>query len=148
MFGFNSHLILTIINTSDVLVLHPIAALSIYVLSIYLKLLVFVSLAMLLSACLKSDLLSLIIVMLVYLVSLVLPLLFDANSWLRFNPFTNLNIYAFFGVNSTASDSMLAKLFNGVVYNGINFYTSLIFIFGMILIFNIISAIAFKRKEL
>lgn len=148
VFGFNSSNILMIVNGLFVFNAHPIIAISIFVLSSLFIAALYSALTMVLSVALKSDLLSMIISVMIYVVNLILPLFFGTNSWLKFNPFTNINLFAYFGTTRLTSDSVLAKLFNSVVYQGMNLWISLIYIVGIITILLLIGRHLFKRREL
>jgi len=148
MFGFESANILMIINSSFVIVAHPMAVLAIYVLSLLLLLALYSAFTIMLSACFKSDLLTMIIGVMVYVVNLVLPLFFGAGSWLRFYPGTNINLFAYFGSTRLTSDSILGELFNNVVYHGMNMWITLVYIIGITALLLLIGKTIFKKREL
>lgn len=148
VFGVESNNILTIINSTTVSVMHPAVSLLIYVGSIYLQLLVYISIAMMLTSFMKSDLLTFIITILVYILNMMLPLFFGTSSWLRFNPLVSINLYAFAGGGTIISDTILGKLFTPLVYTGGSLILSIIYIISMIIIFNAISIYGFKKREL
>ena len=148
LFGFNSANILMIINGSSVLVAHPIAVLGLFVLSQLLIIAVYSAFTMLLSSIMKSDLLAMAISVVIYLVNFILPLFFGAGSWLRFYPLANINLFAYFGGNRLASDSVLSKLFNNIVYHGMNIWISLIYVVGISLILLLLGKLIFRKREL
>ena len=69
-FGLSSTNLLTIINATNIVVMHPSLAIIIYVASIYLQILVYISIAMLISLIFKSDLFAVISTMLIYTINL------------------------------------------------------------------------------
>lgn len=148
MFGLSSLNILSVVNATKVVVMHPMVSLVIFVASMYIKLLVYISIAMLLTSFLKSDLLALIITLLVYVVNLMLPLFFGASSWLRFNPLCNIDLYAFIGAGTMPAKSIMGELFTSVIYSGITIWLSSIFIIALIVVLNFIAVYAFKKREL
>ena len=148
VFGINSYNILSIINSSTVLVIHPMLSIVIYLASIYLQLLVYVSIAMMLTSFIKSDLFTFVITILIYIANMMLPIFFGTTSWLKFNPFTSLNLYAFAGGGTIVSDTMLGKMFTPAVYMGGSIGLSLVFILSFIVIFNTIAVFRFKKREL
>lgn len=148
MFGLSSLDILSVVNATKVVVMHPMVSLVIFVASMYIKLLVYISIAMLLTSFLKSDLLALIITLLVYVVNLMLPLFFGASSWLRFNPLCNIDLYAFIGAGTMPAKSIMGELFTSVIYSGITIWLSSIFIIALIVVLNFIAVYAFKKREL
>lgn len=148
VFGVTSNNILTIIDSTTVIVMNPAVSLLIFVGSIYLQLLVYISIAMMLTSFIKSDLLTFIITILVYILHMMLPLFFGPSSWLKFNPLVSINLYAFAGGGTIISDTILGKLFTPLVYTGGSLILSAIYIVCMIIIFNAISIYGFKKREL
>ena len=148
VFGIDSNNILTIINSTTVSVIHPALSLLIYVGSIYLQLLVYVSIAMMLTSFLKSDLMAFVLTIIIYLINMMLPLFFGTTSWLKFNPLTSINLYAFAGSGTVMSETVLGKLFTPLVYSGGTLLLSIIYIASMVIIFNTIAIYAFKKRDL
>jgi len=147
IFGMNTLNTLTIINATQVIVLHPSLAIVIFVASIFLQLMIYVSIAMMLSSFLKSDLLALILSAGLYVINLLLPLFFDSNSWLRFNPFACTSLYAYVGAGTIQADTILGKIFSAVVYHGSNIWVGLILITLIVGITNMIGIFATKKRE-
>ena len=116
-----------VVNGGTVIVAHPAVVIGIFMLSNFLMLALYSALTMLFSAMFKSDLLAMIVSVAFYAVNLILPLFFGQASWLRFYPFANINLFAYFGSTRIASDSVLSQLFNSVVYNGMNIWISLVY---------------------
>lgn len=148
MFGMQSLKILSVVNASKVIIIHPMVSLLAFVGATYIKLLIYISIAMLLTSFLKSDLLALIITLLVYVVNLMLPLFFGTNSWLRFNPLCNVDLYAFLGGGTVTAKTVLGQIFTSVIYSGINVWLSIVFVIAIIFVLNFISVFAFKKREL
>jgi len=148
LFGFNCANILTIVNGSFAVVTHPAIILGLFVLNQLLLVSVYSAITMMLSSFVKSDLLAMIISVVVYSVNLVLPLFFGAGSWLKFYPFTNINLFAYLGGTQLTSDSILGKLFNSVVYHGMNIWISLIYVVGISAIVLLIGKTIFKKRQL
>lgn len=148
VFGIESNNILTIIDSTKVSVMHPMLALAIYLGSIYLQMLVYISIAMMLTSFIKSDLMTFILTILFYILNMMLPLFFGTSSWLKFNPFVSLNLYAFAGGGTIISDTILGKLFTPSVYTGGSIILSIVYVVSLIIIFNAISVYAFKKREL
>lgn len=148
MFGMQSLPILSIVNASKVIILHPMVSLLAFVGAMYIKLLVYISIAMLFTSFLKSDLLALILTLLIYVVNMMLPLFFGASSWLRFNPLCNIDLYAFLGSGTMTAKTVLGQLFTSVIYSGMTIWLSIIFVVAIIVVLNLISVFAFKKREL
>ncbi len=148
LFGFNSANILMIVNGNIIFNAHPIIAIILFIFSLLFIIALYSALTMMLSSLLKSDLLVMLIGIVIYAVNLILPLFFGINSWLRFNPLSNINLFAYFGTTRLTSDSVLAKLFNNIVYHGMNIWISLIYVFGITTILLLIGRHLFKKREL
>lgn len=148
LYGFNSANILMIINSTWVFNIHPLAVIAIFVLSLWLTTALYSALAIMLSAIFKSDLLAMIVSVVIYVVNLILPLFFGITSWLKFYPLANINLFAYFGSTSETTDSILSKLFNNVVYQGMNIWISLIYVLGITTILLLIGRHIFKKREL
>lgn len=148
LFGFESANILMIINSSRIFTAHPAVVILIFMFSQLLMVAIYSAITMLLSSFIKSELLTLIIGMLLYLVNFVLPLFFGVASWLRFYPFANINLFAYFNSTNLTNNSIMSQLFNTVVYNGMNMWISLIYIIMIPIITLIIGKLAFKKREL
>ena len=131
-----------------VYVIHPMIALAIFVFSQLLLVAVYCAIAMMLSALIKSDLLTMIIGIIVYAAHLVLPLFFGASSWLKYNPLSNINLYAYFGTTGQADSSILSKLFNPVVYHGMSLWISIAYVVGITILVIELGKLIFKHKEL
>jgi len=147
-YGLSSHNLLTIINASKVIVMHPSLALIIFVASMYLQILVYTSIAMLISLVCKSDLFALITTFIIYIVNLLLPLFFGTNSWLKYYPLTSLNLYAYVGAGSKTADTLLGMMFSSKIYAHSSIWISIIFITLIIGISHAIAIHLFKKKEL
>lgn len=148
MFGMESMKILSVVNATKILTIHPMLSLAIFVGSLYIKILVYTSIAMLFTSFLKSDLLALILTLLIYVVHLMLPMFFGANSWLRFNPLCSIDLFAFLGSGTTTAKTILGQMFTSTIYSGVNIWLSIVFIVALIVVLNLISIFAFKKREL
>lgn len=148
IFGFKSANILMIINGSKVLIAHPALVLGIFMLNLLLTVALYSGIAMMLSCLIKSELLTLIIGIIFYAINIILPLFLGASSWLKFYPFTNINLFAYFNSTSLTNNSILAKLFNSVVYQGMNIWISLIYLIAITTIVLIVGKLVFRRREL
>ena len=148
MYGFDSLNILMVINGNSVLVAHPLLMIALFTLSNLLLIILYTAIAMLFSTIIKSELLAMLISILIYAGNLVLPLFFGATSWLRFYPLANINLYAYFGSGHPASESILAKLFNNVIYQGMNIWITIAYIVGITTLLLTIGKIVFKKRQL
>lgn len=147
-YGVNSANILMIINGSSVIVAHPIVVLLIFILSLMIMVLLYSAITIMLSSCIKSELLTMILSLVFYCINMILPLFFGANSWLKFYPFANINLFAYFGANRMTTDSVLSRLFNNVVYSGMNIWISLVYVIGITALVLLIGKTVFKKRDL
>ncbi len=150
IYGIGSLNILTIFNSANAIVIHPFVMVLLYVASMLFELLIYVSIAMLLSTLLKSDLLSVTLVLLLYLVNTLLPMFVGGiNSALTYYPFSHISLYALFGSSIYAPANNFFNLLLGAkVYVGTNIIVTSCVILAIILIVNIASSQIFKKKEL
>ena len=150
VYGFSSLKILTIFNGKFAITLHPIAMLSIYVLSMLLELIIYTAIAMLLSCLIKSDLLSVTIVLVLYLINILLPVFVNgANTWLSFYPFSHINIYSLFGSSVYAiKDNFFNTLLGAKVYASTSLPLTLVILILIPIITSAISLYKFRDKEL
>ena len=142
--------ILTIFNGSTAITMHPIVMLMIYLASLFFELVVYASIAMLLSCLFKSDLFAVTIMLVLYLLNTLLPVFAGGiNSWLTYYPFSHISIYSLFGSSNYAlSDNFLNILLGAKVYAGTNIGLTVYVILLFIIIANVIGSIIFKKKEL
>ena len=148
IYGFDTLKILMVINGNSVFVAHPLLMIALFTLSNFLTIVLYTAVAMLFSSILRSELLAMLISIIIYAGNLVLPLFFGATSWLRFYPLANINLFAYFGSTQQVADSVLSKLFNSVVYQGMNIWITLVYIVGITALLLAIAKIIFKKRQL
>ena len=148
VYGFDSANTLMVVNGSFVMVAHPIVVVALFVISLLAMIALYSAITMMLSTLFKSDIFAMVISVVLYAVNMILPLFFGMGSWLRFYPFTNINLFAYFGTNKLTSDSVLSKLFNTIVYQGMNIWITLIYVVGITTLMLLIGKLIFKKREL
>ena len=150
VYGFESLTILTIFNGTTAITMHPIVMILIYLISMFLELTVYASIAMLLSCLFKSDLFAVTIMLVLYLINTLLPVFAGGiNSWLAFYPFSHITLYSLFGSSNYAiADNFLNMLLGAKVYAGTNIGLTICVIILFIGITNLIGSLLFKKKEL
>ena len=150
VYGFTSLKILTIFNGNVAITIHPILMIIIYVVSMLLELTVYTSIALLLSCILKSDLLSVTIMLAIYLINSLLPVCVQGvNSWLTFYPFSHINLYSLFGSSLYAvSGNFLNTLLGAKIYITTNIILTLIIIPLIIIVASFVANKIFNTKEL
>ncbi len=150
VYGFGSLNILTIFNSTTVVTFHPIVMIVIYMISLLLELIVYTTIAMLLSCLFKSDLLAITLILLLYLVNSILPVFATGvNSWLTYYPFSHISLYALFGSSIYAVNNNFVNLLLGAkIYTSSSIILTASIILAITLILNIITIFRFKKKEL
>lgn len=150
IYGLKSQMILTVFAGKYAITLHPIVMILIYLISLIFELLVYLSIALLLSTFIKSDILAVTILMVVYLINVLLPI-FSSSSigWLAYYPFSHISLYSLFGSSLVAnSQNAFNMLMGAKVYPTTNLALTLLTIAVIIVVCNIVSAKIFKRKEI
>jgi len=142
--------ILTIFNGKVPIVISPLTMIWIYVVSLILETLIYVSITLLLSCLIKSDLLSVTIMITLLLVNTLLPVFINAtNSWLTFYPFSHINLYSLFGSSLYSQQNDFFNILLGAkVYINTNIILTAIVTLILIIIPIIVSIKLFKSKEL
>ena len=142
--------ILTIFNGSVAFTLHPIVMIALYVLSMLLELIVYTSIALLLSCFLKSDLFSVTIILVLYLLNTLLPVFINGfNTGLAFYPFSHISLYSLFGSSIYATTGNFFNVLLGAkVYATTNVVLTIIMIILLISTSCIVASKVFKNKEL
>lgn len=150
VYGFSSHNILTIFNGTTPIVLHPLSMIGIYLISMLAELIIYSLLAMLFSVLFKSDLMSMTILLVLYLLNTLLPMFIQgANTWLAFYPFSHISLYALYGSSLYApANDFFNLVFGAKVYAGTSLTLTVSVITLMILITSFIALRIFKKKEL
>lgn len=150
IYGFNSATILTVFAGKYAITLHPIAMIVIYLLSLILELLVYLSIALMLSTLIKSDILAVTIIMVIYLINILLPMFsYSSIGWLAYYPFSHISLYSLFGSALFANSSNTFNLLLGAkVYSTTGLFVTIITIALIIALCNIVSSYVFKRKEI
>ena len=150
VYGFGSLNILTIFNGSIAVQMHPIIMILIYLISLILELAVYTSIALMLSSIIKSDLLSVTLMLLLYLLNTLLPVFVTGiNSWLTFYPFAHINLYSLFGSSIYAiQGDFLNSLLGAKVYITTNVILTSVVTLLLILIPCFVANKLFNNKEL
>ncbi len=148
--GFGAKPILTIFNGTTTMVIHPLGMLGLYLLSFIVQIVIYASIALMLSTLLKSDLLAITIMLLIYILNLLLPVFSGGmKSWLMFYPFSHISLFALFGSSLyTNTSDLLSRLLAENVYAGTSIITVGIVSLVLIIVPLVIAKLAFKNKEL
>jgi len=150
VYGFASAKILTIFNGASAITMHPIVMIVIYVISMLLELTVYMSIALMLSCLIKSDLLSVTLMLAFYLINSLLPVFVQGvNSWLTFYPMSHISLYSLFGSSLYAiSGNFLNALLGAKVYATTSIVLTAVIVPILIAISLFVANRIFKNKEL
>ena len=122
----------------------------IYLVSMMFELIIYSLIAMVLSILFKSDLMSMTILIVLYLLNAIVPIFIQGtNSWLAYYPFSHISLYSLFGSSVYAtSNNFFNLVFGAKVYAGTHFALTISIILLFIAVLNFIAVKLFKRKEL
>lgn len=150
VYGFDANPILTIFNGSFAFSTHPLGMIAIYLISMMLELIVYSMIAMLMSTLFKSDLISMTILIVLYLLNILIPVFVQgANTWLAFYPFSHISLYSLFGSSVySVPTNFFNLLFGSKVYAGTHIALTVSMILLITVIISLISIKVFKKKEL
>ncbi len=140
MYGLPMTSCLVVFNSSSVISIHPILLLLLYLLSLFVNLLFYISLAMLICLLFKSNTLSVFLTTIIYAAQIVLSGLVG-SAWLKYTPFGHFDLFKYFGNSHLGMFSMN-------ILPDSNFLTSAIVLGLMIVIFNSLSHLIFKRRDI
>ncbi len=140
MYGLPMTSCLVVFNSSSVISIHPILLLLLYLLSLFVNLLFYISLAMFICLLFKSNTLSVFLTTIIYAAQVVLSGLVG-SAWLKYTPFGHFDLFKYFGNSHLGMFSMN-------ILPDSNFLTSAIVLGLMIVIFNSLSHLIFKRRDI
>ena len=139
-FGVPMSNCLVVFNAQTVISINPILLLLIYFISLIINLLFYISLAMLICLLFKSNTLSVFITAILYATQVVLNGTVS-GAWLKYTPFGHFDLFKYFGNSSTGLLSMN-------ILPDADFTISAIIIGFCIVLFNIISHMIFKTRDI
>ena len=140
MYGLPMSQCLVVFNASSVISIHPILLLFIYLISLVVNLLFYISLAMFICLLFKSNTLSVFLTTIIYATQVVLNGLVG-SAWLKYTPFGHFDLFKYFGNSKLGMFSMN-------ILPDSDFLISAIILGLMIVVFNSISHLIFKRRDI
>ncbi len=140
MYGLPMSSCLVVFNSSSIISIHPILLLLLYLLSLFVNLLFYISLAMLICLLFKSNTLSVFLTTIIYAAQIVLSGLVG-SVWLKYTPFGHFDLFKYFGNSNLGMFSMN-------ILPDSNFLTSAIVLGLMIVVFNSLSHLIFKHRDI
>lgn len=140
MYGAPMSQCLVVFNSSSAITIHPILLLFVYLLSIFVNLLFYISLAMFICLLFKSNTLSVFLTTILYATQVVLSGLVG-SAWLKYTPFGHFDLFKYFGNSKLGMFSMN-------ILPDSDFLTSALVIGLMIVVFNSLAHLIFKRRDI
>jgi len=150
VYGFEGNSILSIFNGNIAFVIHPLGMLGIYLISMLFELVIYSLIALLLSCLFKSDLMSMTILLVIYLLNTLLPMFVQgSNTWLAYYPFSHISLYSFFGSSLySVSTNFFNLIFGAKIYATSHIALTISVIALIVIALSIAATKVFKKKEL
>lgn len=148
-YGLNSAPILAVFNASAVSIIGAFWFYLLMILTLIFEMLFFVLVALAISMLFKSQILSVSVSILIYFGSLVLNTMLSASSWLRFLPFTNINLYKYFGGSFLSTHGgFIQSVLTSPVAVGASFWGS--FVYSAIIMTGLVVLVVevFKHRDI
>ena len=149
IYGFVTTDMLVIINASYVFSIPNWLVFIIYLASVFIKILIYSLIAIALSTLFRSYVAAVCTSLGIYVINMIVTFISNGANWLRFNPFSNIDFFKFFGgsfINSASNG--INSLFVSPVFLGTNLWITLSIIVTMIVLLNIIIYVTFKKRDI
>ena len=146
-YGFATPAVLLIINASIALECNVMIELLIFLLTLIIQVVLFASLAVLLSTIINNKIVAATISCILYFVSIIFNIV---NVNIAFLPFTNINLWKYFGGSFLLNDNknFFAMLFNSTPIATNTIILNIISFILFTIIAQIVTFIIFKKKEI
>lgn len=151
LYGVSFTPILAVFNGTSAFVISPVLMLIIYLLCILLKAFVFIVISFAISAIFRSNVGAVSISIVLYFLISIMGTIFATSFWYGFLPFSNLDMFKFFGgafISSSSGGSLLTSIFSSSIFHGVGFYYSLAINLAVIAILTVSSYFIFKKREI
>jgi len=148
--GANFTPVLCIFNGLAPFVTSPAVVLLIYLLCLIFKVLMYILLALAISAVFRSNVAAVGISTVLYFLLSIFGTIFAVSYWYGFLPFSNLDLFKYFGGSFIASgnSSPISIIFSSPIFYGGNFLYSALITVGVGLILGICTYWIFKKREI
>ncbi len=150
-YGINFTSILTVFNGGSVFVISPILMFIIYFLTILIKAIVFISIAMMFSVLFKSVTPAIIVSLLTYFVAPIFTSFVPLVPVLTFLPLINIDLFKFFGnqfIASSASQNSFVQIFTSQNFLSSNIFITLSLVIVSIALCLITTFVLFKKRDI
>lgn len=148
--GLNLTPVLAVFNAGSAFVASPLVILLIYLVTLMLKITVFVLLGAAISTIFRSNVAAVGVSIVVYFIISLFGNLFSASMWYGWLPLSNIDLFKYFGgsfVSGCGNSPLLAMLSSGIFHGG-NFYLSVVMIGLLAGLLGFASYWIFKKREI
>jgi len=142
-YGIGATNVLVVFNSSKVVEMNVFVVTILYLLSCILNLIFYISLSILVSILFKSNVISVIIGLLTYGISIIFNALLYAKNWMVYLPFAHFDLFKYFGSIVNNGD-----FFGFSLANGGTFTISIIYLLICILLNVFISTFIFRKRNI
>ncbi len=142
-YGIPTLNVLTVFDAQNVLVLQPYLHALIYIFSIFLNMVFYISLALLISVILKSNTLAIMLSLIFYAISIIGNVILYKTTWFYLFPIAHFDLYKYFG-----SSSNIGNYLDFIIPVNANFTLSITYLLCSSLLFLILSLIIFKKRNI
>ena len=150
LYGIDATTILAVFNGGAAFAISPWLLMLIYVLMLLFKVFVYTLLAICISTLLKSNVAAVGISILVYFLSSIFSVVFSSSYWYAFVPFTNIDLFKFFGgafVDNMGSNPLSFVFSSPMLYN-MNFWISIGLVGVLVTVLFFVTYIVFNKREI
>lgn len=150
-YGIDNTPILLTFNATTTFTISPFILMLIYLATLLLRIIFFTIIAVFLSTVFKSNIASISISFLLYLVVALFARLLSTTSLYKFIPFNNADLFKYFGgefINNGASLTIFGLDFTPPIAVGMSFFFSLIVTSIFTILLLIITHIVFKNRDI
>lgn len=142
---------LVVFNGTYAFALSPTLLFFIYLLSLWIKVFVFVLIAFAISTLFKTHAGSVLISVLIYILTVICIFVAGGGDWLKFIPFANMDLFKYFGgsfILKYSSDSFLTNLFISPVFGDTNIIYTSVILGSLLILLHFVIYFTFKNRDI
>ena len=148
-YGGASMSVLVVFNSTSAVAMSPIWLYLIMLVTLIVEMSFFVLLALAISLLFKSQIGAVAVSIMAFFGTLVLNTLLGKASWLAILPFTNINLYKYFGSSFiSTSEGFLQAVLTSPVATGTNFWLSFIYTVASLVALTVLVFEVFKHRDM
>lgn len=147
VFPGNIKNILIVINSKSVFIVNPFILICYELISIFIKVLFYMAIALLIGILSKSSLATIISSVSIYVLITILNLFLPTSIWYSYFPTANLNLFKFLG-NSSYTNDIIQGLFSNNLINGSTLLKSILGMCILTFLLFFLSYKNFKNKDI